>query len=424
MNKTIIDNFITLTTLPHCSQDADALFNFLVKFAKEQGYDVQTDTVKNILISKGNPKLALQAHYDMVCMGKAPNIETYVEEGWMYAKDSSLGADNGMAIAMMMSLMEKGEVLEFVLTADEEIGLVGASEIAFELSAQYMLNLDFEDASQVCIGCAGGADLIAEQTFYKLEEEDAYEYNYEVSVLGLDGGHSGVDIDKNIPNAIKVLANYLKDETVVLSSCQGGERRNSIPSNITMKLSSQNELKGNEWVNIKAIDGGFDIYDSDDFLALLQAFEDGVSEYNEEFNLPNTSINLALVSFENGKARVECSSRSMDEVGLESINEENLELFQKHGFDSTLEYKYPAWKPEINSFTSTVNDAMNEVFGKSSYEAIHAGLECGLLLERYPNIKFASIGPTIENPHSTRERVDLESVEKTFSVVEKVIATL
>ena len=422
MNKTIIDNFITLTQLAHCSQDADALFEFLVNFGEERGYTVQSDTLKNILISKGTPKLALQAHYDMVCMGKAPNIETYVENGWMYAKESSLGADNGIAIAMMMNLMEKGEELEFVLTADEEIGLVGASAIAFELSSKYMLNLDFEDDAQVCIGCAGGADLIAEQSFYKLE--DTYAYNYEVSVLGLDGGHSGVDIGKNIPNAIKVLANYLKDEEVLLSSCQGGERRNSIASNIVMRLSSKNELTGDNKVQIKALEEKLDLYDSDDFLTLLQTFQDGVADYNEEFNLPNTSINLALVNFENGKAKVECSSRSMNAEGLEAINELNLALFQKHNFNTTIEYKYPAWKPEVNGFTATVNNAMKEVFGKSSYEAIHAGLECGLLLERYPDIKFASIGPTIENPHSTRERVNLESVEKTFSVLEKVIATL
>ena len=424
MNETIIDNFITLTKLPHCSQDADILFNFLVKFGEEKGYHVQSDGVKNILISKGSPKLALQAHYDMVCMGKAPKIETYVKDGWMYAKESSLGADNGMAIAMMMSLMEKGEELEFVLTADEEIGLIGAEAIAFELSSKYMLNIDFEDEGVVCIGCAGGADLIAKQSFYKLEEEDAYRYSYEVSVLGLEGGHSGVDIAKNIPNAIKVLVNYLKDETVILSSCKGGERRNSIPANVVMRLSSKNPLKENKWVKVKALEEKLELYDSDDFLTLLQTFKHGVHDFNEAFNLPDTSINLAIVNFEKGQAQIECSSRAMNAEGLEKINSLTLELFQEHNFNTTLEYKYPSWKPEVNSFTSTVNDAMKEVFSKSSYEAIHAGLECGVLLERYPNIKFASIGPTIENPHSTRERVNLESVKKTFEVVEKIIKAL
>jgi len=420
----ILDNFKKLTQIPHCSEQTEALFNFMIDFAKEHGYEVQSDEAKNILIHKGNPTLALQAHYDMVCMGKAPLIETYEKEGWLYAKDSSLGADNGIAIAMMMMLIEQGEEIEFVLTSDEEIGLIGAEAIQLALGAKYMLNIDFEEDKIVCIGCAGGADLTAEQSFYKLDEEDFYEHMYELSVTGLDGGHSGVDIDKNIPNAIKVLADYLKDEKVVLSSCQGGERHNSIPTQITMRLSSKNILKANKWVKVKALEEKLELYDSDDFLALLQEFKHGVHSYNDEFNLPDTSINLAMVHFEKGKATIECSARGMDDAGLDVICETTLTLFEKYSFSSTLNAKYSAWKPEINSFTTIVNESMNKVFGTSSYEAIHAGLECGLLLKRYPSIKFASIGPTIENPHSVRERVNIESVENTFKVVEEIIATL
>ena len=141
----IIQHFETLTQIPHCSKEADQLLEFLVDFAKERDYAVEVDEVKNIFITKGVPKLCLQAHYDMVCMGKAPMIETYVEEGWMKAKESSLGADNGMAIAMMMQLMDQNMDLEFLLTSDEEIGLIGANEVAFDLKSQYMLNLDSED---------------------------------------------------------------------------------------------------------------------------------------------------------------------------------------------------------------------------------------------------------------------------------------
>ena len=160
----IIEHFKTLTQIPHCSKEADKLLEFLVHFAKERNYAVEVDEVKNILISKGTPTLCLQAHYDMVCMGKAPQIETYVEEGWMKAKDSSLGADNGMAIAMMMQLMDEGLDLEFLLTSDEEIGLIGANKVAFDLKSKQMLNLDSEDEAEVYIGCAGGADITASKT--------------------------------------------------------------------------------------------------------------------------------------------------------------------------------------------------------------------------------------------------------------------
>ncbi|HHH20272.1 MAG TPA: aminoacyl-histidine dipeptidase, partial [Campylobacterales bacterium] len=125
MQEKIIEHFMALTKIPHCSQEADKLLDYLESFAQKRGYQVEIDETKNIYIHKENPKLALQAHYDMVCMGKAPVVETYIEEGWMMAKESSLGADNGMAIAMMMTLMDRGEALEYVMTADEEIGLIG-----------------------------------------------------------------------------------------------------------------------------------------------------------------------------------------------------------------------------------------------------------------------------------------------------------
>ena len=421
MQEKIINHFISLTKVPHCSQNSEALFHFLTNFAKNHGYEVYNDEVKNILIKKGNPKLALQAHYDMVCMGKAPNIETYVTDGWMYAKESSLGADNGIAIAMMMQLIEQGVELEFLLTADEEVGLVGAGAIDLELSSNYMLNIDFEDEGIVCIGCAGGADLLATQSFSELE---AYEYSYEISVLGLDGGHSGVDIDKNIPSAIKILANYLADKEVLIASCQGGERRNSIPANVRMKLTSKKPLVGDEFVEIESLEERLKVYDSNNFLNLLIEFKHGIHDFNDEFNLADTSVNLAIINFEYGEATIECSSRGMNALGLDSINETTTTLFSKYGFTHSMEYKYPAWKPEINEFTSAVNSAMIDIFKVSKYEAIHAGLECGVLLERYPNIKFASIGPTIVYPHSTREGVKLDSVGKIFKVVERVIATL
>ena len=421
MKNQIIEHFILLTKIPHCSQSAHKILEFLKEFALERDYIVEIDSVDNILIKKesSKPKLALQAHYDMVCMGKAPNIETYIEDGWMYAKDSSLGADNGMAIAMMMTLMEQGADVEFLLTSDEEIGLIGASAIELKLSALYMLNLDFEDEGIVCIGCAGGADLLAEKSF---SNSEAYVYSYEVSVSGLQGGHSGVEIHKNIPNAIKVLADYLSDKSVRISSCHGGERRNSIPTDIVMKLSSKEPLIETNLVKLRLLEEILEVYDSDAFLNLLVNFRQGVATHNKEFNLPDTSINLAIVYFKNGEAKIECSSRAMSDEGLEEINQSNLKLFEQYGFKSSIEYKYPSWKPQTNNFTSIVNTMMIKEFNSSRYEAIHAGLECGVLLSRYPYIEFASIGPTIVSPHSTHEKVKIDSIEKIFRVIEGVIS--
>jgi dipeptidase D len=183
--SSIIEHFQTLTQIPHCSKLADRLLEFLVSFSKDRGYEVEVDNVKNILISKGTPTLCLQAHYDMVCMGKAPVLDTYVEEGWMKAKDASLGADNGMAIAMMMQLMDEGKELEFLLTSDEEVGLIGANEVAFDLKSQYMLNLDSEDEAEVYIGCAGGVDITASKQDRYIEGTGSC---YEVAVKMLENG--------------------------------------------------------------------------------------------------------------------------------------------------------------------------------------------------------------------------------------------
>lgn len=420
----IIDHFQTLTQIPRCSKEADKLLEFLVDFAKGKDYSVEVDEVKNIFISKGTPTLCLQAHYDMVCMGKAPILETYVEDGWMRAKESSLGADNGMAIAMMMQLMDKGKELEFLVTADEEIGLIGANKVAFELKSKYMLNLDSEDEAEVYIGCAGGADIVA-------LKEDAYVEGvgtcYEVAVKGLKGGHSGVDIDKGIPSAIKVLARYLVDHDVTqLASIYAGERRNSIPANAIAIVRSEKVLENEGDVIVRALKEEPKVLkEGSKIITFLDVFQHGVHAMDEEFDIPSMSINLAIVtSDEKGGIKIEASARAMSVHELEYMTAATAHLFEFYGFSVKVEDKYPAWKPDVSEFTHLVSDAVKEVFGRTKMMAIHAGLECGVIAQKYPAIKFASIGPTIRYPHSTREMVDLASVERTFEVLQKIIKSV
>jgi len=417
----IIEYFKQITQIPHCSRDADRLLDFLVNFAKENGYEVEIDNIKNIFIYKGNPTLCLQAHYDMVCMGKAPNIETYIEDGWMKAKESSLGADNGMAIAMMMQCMSEGRELEFLLTSDEEIGLIGANEVAFTLKSKYMLNLDSEDEAEVYIGCAGGADITA----YKL---DSYKEGsgdcYEVAVKGLVGGHSGVDIDKNIPSAIKVLAEYLYENSFVkLASIYAGERRNSIPANAVAIVRSEKTLKPSSMVTVRKLNEKPKVFkESSSVIELMHKFKHGVRATNKELGIPDISINLASITAdEKGGLSIETSARAMDIESLDELTTDTVEFLSSYGFTTKVEDKYPAWKPDISEFTNLVSDKMKLVFGSSKMMAIHAGLECGVIAQKYPHIKFASIGPTIKYPHSTREMVKLDSVSKTYEVLKYII---
>ncbi len=420
----IIEYFKQITQIPHCSKEADKLCDFLVDFAKVRGYEVEVDGAKNIYIHKGTPALCLQAHYDMVCMGKAPQIETCVEEGWMKAKDSSLGADNGMAIAMMMQLMDEGRVLEYLITSDEEIGLIGANQLAFDLKAAYMLNLDSEDEAEVYIGCAGGADITA---FKQDSYVEGHGSCYEVAVKGLAGGHSGVDIDKNIPSAIKVLGAYLKEKNISqLVSIYAGERRNSIPANAVTVVRSEMPLETKGDVKVRVLNESPDILkEGEKLIVLIDAFKHGVHRMNEELGIPDVSINLAMINAdEKGGVTIETSARAMDMASLDTLTQETVDFFRNYGFETKVEDKYPAWKPDVTDFTKLVDEKMKEVFGKSKLMAIHAGLECGVIAEKYPQMKFASIGPTIRYPHSTREQVKLDSVEKTFMVLDKIIQSV
>ena len=344
----------------------------------------------------------------MVCMGDAPVIEIYKEDGWLKAKNSSLGADNGMAIAMMMVLMEEGYELEFLLTSDEEIGLVGANGVEFELQSKYMLNLDSESESEVYIGCAGGVDIKATKSIKMISNDfDCYE----VSILDLPGGHSGVDIDKNIPNAIMELAQFLNGNDAGLIEMSGGERINSIPANAKAIVASNAELLSNDNFVVRKIES-LPLKFEESVVSLTVNFQNGVLKFNDTLNIPQVSQNLAIVSMQDDILTMEVSIRGMSMDELDFQAKVTADYFRDVGFEVDKRDKYPAWNPEENEFTALSAKCIHEVFGKSTYKAIHAGLECGVLKQKYPHILFASMGPIIIYPHSTREAVNLKSVEK------------
>lgn len=416
----IFDYFGQIAQIPHCSHNALKLRDFLCTFAKERGYEVETDTVDNIFISKGSPKLALQAHYDMVCVGNAPKIEIYIEEGWMIAKNSTLGADNGMAIAMMMALMDEGKECEFVITSDEEVGLIGASNLSFDFKAKNLLNLDSEDEAEVYIGCAGGVDIEADKKYQTVHQSGAC---YEITISGLPGGHSGVEIHKDIPNAIKLFGAFLRDKSVKIASIEGGERVNSIPVNLKAVVFSEETIQSERFIDIKKIKGDFNLVEGDEIVKLIENFENGVLSFNDALQVPGESINLALISLKEGVLNIQTSARAMDSEGLKKVEKKYQDYFASYKCEVRCEGKYPAWKPEINDFSQEVEKAMISVFDKSEFRAIHAGLECAIISEKYPDLKLTSIGPNIRSPHSTHEKVELASVEKIYEVVQKVVAS-
>lgn len=421
----VIEIFKKICTLPHCSHDAQNLKNYIVSQAKAYGYEVKMDKVDNILCSHPEAKLILQSHYDMVCIGRAPDLELYEEEGHLRAKESSLGADNGIGVAMMLALMAEKRAVSCLFTADEEVGLIGATGIELPIKEELMLNLDTEEEGYVYIGCAGGSDIISTKAVHRttISEEVS---SYEVIVDDLPGGHSGVDIHKNIPSAIKKLAAFLVHIPHYLIEIEGGERRNSIskraraiisvPSGVILDSKINNiQIIRLEKVYDEMIDQGHKITE------MIHAFAQGVRSLNNELNIVQNSINLALIETNKKEVKVGLSARSMDSEELLVLVDETICFFQAFDFMAHCEGTYPAWKPEINNFSAKVQSICKKHFQEVDFMAIHAGLECAVLKKYAPHLKIASIGPNIYNPHSSRESVEIASVERVFCALKEIV---
>ncbi len=418
--SSVIKHFKKLTAIPHCSYEADAMKAYLVSVCREYGYTVSVDAAGNVLAKKEGSEVTLQAHYDMVCIGVEFPLALQESEGWLSAKDSTLGADNGMGMAMMLSLMEESAAVDCLFTAEEEVGLFGARALDLELSTPFLLNLDSEEEGVVTIGCAGGVDIIATK---KLMRQTKKLHLYEYHVSGLAGGHSGVDIDKNIPNAISLLFKKLCNTESFIVEVNGGERRNSIPKKADIVFGVEEEIviDGAHYLGVQEAEV---MGESCAVIEMLAAFDSGVRERNSELGIVETSINLALIESSQESLRVQLSGRSMDREALVALEKETVSYFEKEGFDVEAEGFYSPWKPEQNSFSKIVLAETKKLFEKADYGAIHAGLECGIIKEKYPEILMASIGPTILYPHSNREKVELASVERVYTSLQNIIGRM
>lgn len=414
---TVLDHFKALCALPHCSARAEAMRGYLRERAEAYGYTLTEDAAGNLLCAHPDASVTLQAHYDMVCIGAAPVLELVEEEGWLRAEGSTLGADNGMGMAMMLALMEEGAPVDALFTADEEIGLIGARALALPLKTPFLLNLDSEAFGEITIGCAGGVDL---EVTLPLAFDAAEGYGYEVVAEGYPGGHSGVDIDKGIPNAIKELAARLHAlPGSRLVRFDGGERRNAIAKRASAVIVSQTPLHDEKLLPLgrgpyRAAEG--------DIVRMLHGFAHGVRGWNGRLGVVQSSINLAEVTTEEDLLHITLSARAMGERDLRRLAEETQVYFEAFGATVKQEGYYAPWEPEEEAFVTHVRAVYEAVAERPVQSvALHAGLECGIIKKQFPSMQMASIGPTIVAPHSTRERVDLESVEQVFEVVKRII---
>ena len=537
-----LEYFEQICSIPHCSYQAQKLGEFLLEFSKSRGFEAKIDESFNIHAIKGKPKICLQAHYDMVCVGEAPKIELENDGEFLSAKNSTLGADNGIGLAIIMDIMDEAQDLEVLFTSDEEVGLIGANAFAGEICAPALLNLDSEDDSEVIIGCAGGllaefrrefepsklglgelfsselescelglgelfsssvsehfgTGLLFNEGSHSTSAENSTQNSsnlnanyressehlstrllfnegshstsaknctqnssnlnanyYELSCQGLEGGHSGMQIAKNIPNAIKELAHFAKNHGANILAISGGDRDNAIPTWAKALVSASSKLQSKGLVKAKKLDllGAKELFaklcdddlkntiimkaNSADFTRrensknsripllndFLLALPHGVLGWDEGLGLPKTSANLAIVrtrlTSKDENARIAFSvqiyARSSSQAELAKLKNSYEAISELAGFQSSFGASSMPWEPEQSEFATSVLNALQKYRPNAKITAIHAGLECGCLSakmkQKGKKLVACSIGPNISGAHTINERCEIKSAK-------------
>jgi dipeptidase D len=468
-------HFEQILKIPHCSGNEKELGDYIISQAKNFGLEWKRDDVGNVVVSKkaspemeNAPGAILQGHIDMVGeknsdvehdFGKDP-IQPERDGDWITAKGTTLGSDNGIGVAAALAMMEDDGLthgpLEFLFTVDEETGLTGATKIKPDfLQGKILLNLDSEDEGTFTIGCAGGAD---SEILLKLDrKEEAEGEQFRLKLFGFRGGHSGIDIDQGRGNAIKLLTRMLWEtyKTVPFSlvSIEGGNMRNAIPREAwadlyadptqvdTLRASFQESFDNieNEFKTVEG-EAKFTFEKSEEagnqplseesqrkLVNFLMSLPHGVISMHQEMKgLVETSTNMAKVHTHPAHVQIISSSRSSVASGLEATRNTIAALCDLVGADLVQPEGYPGWTPNLQSkILQICKDVYLKMFQKEpEVEAIHAGLECGIIGEKFPGMDMISFGPTIEHPHSPEERVHIGSVERFWDFLLGVLAEL
>ena len=461
--KALWNHFADLNAVPRASKKEAQVIQFMVDFGEKHGLDVSKDEIGNVLIkkpgSKGyedRPVIVMQSHLDMVHQKNADTdfdfatqgIDMFVEDDWVKARGTTLGADNGIGVATIMSLLSSDDIahppLEALFTIDEETGMTGALALKGGwLQGKILLNLDTEDDRELTIGCAGGVDLTAKRTSEK-EAVPAGMESFEIKVAGLSGGHSGMDIHKGLANANKLMNRLLwkirQDFGLRISSIQGGGLRNAIPresvatvcvptgkvadwkkateGRIAQMTKEYETTDPQLQVHIKPVTPiEFIIQETmqDQVIAAIYAAPNGIYRMSPDIeHLVQTSNNIAKVSIDTASCEILCLTRS-------SVDSEKFDLanaltaaFETAGFSVSQGGLYPGWAPAPKStLVEMMSNLYRELYSEEPHvNAIHAGLECGILSTNYPDFDMISFGPNIRGAHSPDERCQVSSVQK------------
>ena len=473
--KNLWNKFADLNAVPRPSKKEDRVIQFMKNFGQNLGLETFEDEIRNVIIKKPATKgmesrktVVLQGHLDMVHQKnndtvfdfETQGIDMYVDGDWVRARGTTLGADNGLGVAMIMAILESADIahpaIEALFTIDEETGMTGALNLKGGiLAGEILLNMDTEEDDEIDIGCAGGIDVTANRN-YELEPTPEDAVGYIITVKGLNGGHSGMDINKGLGNANKIMNRLLFDGFenfgLQISEINGGSLRNAIPRESNAKIivagiydeqfvyemqgiikNIKSEYKTTEPNLIIEITKSelpatvMDLGVQEGFIRGIYAAQNGVYRMSADMeNLVETSNNIARIVVSDGKILIQNLTRSSVESSKMDLANALRSCYELFGCEVTFGGNYPGWTPNVNS---EILDLLVSIYEKQNNEkpkvvACHAGLECGILGTNYPNMDMISFGPTIHGAHSPDERASIKSSQKFYKFVVEILANI
>ena len=462
MKEDIYRYFKEISSIPRETYHIEDISNYLVKFAKERNLEVYQDHYKNVMIKKAassgyeeRDPVILQAHMDMVCQKEKDSnhdfrkdgIEILERDGYLTANKTTLGADDGIGIAMILALLDgdyQHPPLEILFTADEEVGMDGAYQVDMNwFESNKLINLDSEEEGILTAGCAGGIQLEVSLPIIK-EEQTGQIITIEIS--NLLGGHSGVDIDKNRANAVKFIMNYMKDSYHIIS-IDGGKVDNAIMDSASIKILSKEKInvlkleknikntlyqlqEYNAKVSVTSKEGTTEVFKekySNNIISYLKKVKNGVISYEEE--LPDkvqASLNLGIISTHDNQVTIRHLIRSSNEKKKVEIVSHIKDLAHKNSFSFHEINSFPGWEYQKKSqLRDLLKKEYKNMFHKElEIDVTHAGLECGILVSKKSSLDCVSIGPNIMDAHTPKERVEIESVNRTFDYLLSVLKNM
>jgi dipeptidase D len=473
--KAVWRNFANLNEVPRPSKKEERVIAFIVSFGENLNLETIVDEVGNVIIKKpatvgfeNRKTIVLQSHLDMVHQKNldtifdfdTQGIEMYVDGDWVTAKGTTLGADNGLGVAAIMSVLESNSIqhpaIEALFTIDEETGMTGAMGLkGGVLKGEILLNLDTEDDDEIGMGCAGGIDVTAKRE-YTEEKTSENVSAFTIKISGLKGGHSGMDIHKGLGNANKLMNRILYDGmenfNLRVHEINGGSLRNAIPreSNASIVIDTvskepfffeMNELINDITTEYKSIEPNLAIEISateipnsvmeygaqEGFIKSIHAAINGVYRMSPDIDgLVESSNNIAKIVVKNGNIQINCLTRSSSETNKIDLANSICSAFELSGFDVEYAGAYPGWLPNIDSEILNILDNLYEKLHgeKAKIAACHAGLECGILGQNYPDMDMVSFGPTILGAHSPDERASISSTQKFWSFFIEILKNI